>query len=102
MGIRWPGPALIFRWRQWYQLGEFVGQDRRLSLDGASGTSLEPWLNDDRYAKIVRDFILFLSIDDGHAGPTIPNFTLFSLFAVIKVKWSFSLPNIILINNINK
>ena len=20
MGIRWPGPALIFRWRQWYQL----------------------------------------------------------------------------------
>ena len=21
MGIRWPGPALIFRWRQWYQLG---------------------------------------------------------------------------------
>ena len=20
MGIPWPGPALIFRWRQWYQL----------------------------------------------------------------------------------
>ena len=22
MGICWPGPALIFRWRQWYQLGK--------------------------------------------------------------------------------